>query len=216
MLLIDPAKRDGSSSIVTELRELSYHAGISSTTGRISSRAVSEPSIYLRPFKEIDTTTEPVNWEAKFERLELDPDRKKLLEFPSKELMGSNYPQLQPHGDGAGEVTTVDEWIQETVDLKNYERLTLRRTTRSAYPNPLAGASPTLQLGEPELQSKYKEDYSALSSEELAGIKAKLLAQLGALHEVQRVRAVKGGKSRVVEEGRSEPVVEIKLSTSKA
>jgi hypothetical protein len=64
----------------------------------------------------------------------------------------------------------VDEWIQETVDLKNYQRLTLRRTTRSAYPNPLAGASPTLQLGEPELQSKYKEDYSALSSEELAGI----------------------------------------------
>jgi hypothetical protein len=57
MLVVDPAKRDGSSSVVKELRKL---AGISNKTGRMSSKEVSELSEYLIPVKETDTTTTPV------------------------------------------------------------------------------------------------------------------------------------------------------------
>ena len=180
MLLIDPEKRDESSSVVSKLRELSNLARESSKTERVSS----EPSKYQAPFKEIGNTTEPTTWETRLESLELDPNRKQAIGLPSEGLIGANHPQIRPRGDTAVEVTTVDEWIQETVDLKKYQRVTVRRTQRKAFPSLPTTANPALQLGDTKLQA----EYSALSSEELADTETKLLTRLAALQEVQRVR----------------------------
>jgi hypothetical protein len=186
MLLVDPAQRQKASQTATKLQELTQRARESNKTYPVLSNEATELNPSSMPSKITDTSKKIIDKvELELQGLDLSRDEVMSSRLPHAKLKEPMH--LQPRSDGIIDVITVDEWIKETVDdPKKYTRVTVRRTTRT--PVPVANLPNQLNEGE---QSQYMDNLSAMSTQELADTQAKLLAQLGVLHEVQRVRAEK-------------------------
>lgn len=186
MLLADPTKRHNASLVAKKLQELTQRAREASKTYPASFYEMTELDEFSMPTKIKDVNTESVG-EMELELQTLELSRDEVMSSKSPDARPKGPKRLQPQSDGIIDVITVDEWIQETVDdPKRYTRVTVRRTQRS--PVPVANLVKQLVGSE---QPQHKDDLSAMSTQELADTQAKLLAQLEALHEVQRVQAEK-------------------------